>query len=242
MTYPAASKVETEKYVAGRRTHELARSDLHAEQRGGEFDGDYEAIIDVLDDLLAEWESTDTSRMKSDQAKDALEGKLAVTLHKVLVDLPGSVLSDRDFWRYCAAHLFELVEWRNGNGCSLSNYGAETVSGIRECMPHRMFDRANIAYRGGVAAGDKNPYTLATFGASDVWRSHILRVQNGNAPIVAHEILGDVKAGNLKTDVIRPFIRYVRRARANVMFEVLDRQQARDLVDRETNRVLETLD
>lgn len=242
MTYPAMSKVETEKYVAGRRDGTLTAHDLHADQKGDEAEGDYEAVLDLLDLLTGEWKSLDLSKTKSDQGKDAIEGKLAVMLHKGFSALPGSVLSDRDFWRYCAAHMFELVEWRNGAGCSLDNYGAKVASNVRECMPHRMFDRANIAYRGGIAAGDKDPYALAKFGASDVWRSHILRVLNGNAPIVAHEILSDVKGGRLKTDIVRPFIRNVRRVRANVLFELLDLQHARGLVDRETSRVLESLD
>lgn len=242
MTYPALSKAETEKYVAGRREETLTQNDLHAEQRGHESEGDYEEVIDLLDSLLDEWKTLDLNKVKSDQAKDSVEGRYAVLLHKSFHTLPGSVLSDRDFWRYCAAHLFELVEWRNGIGCSLDNYAAKTASTVRECMPHRMFDRANIAYKGGLAVGDKDPYALAKFGASDVWRSHILRVLNGNAPIVAHEILADVKKGSLKTDIVRPFVRNVRRARANMLFELLDIQHARDLVARETNRVLESLD
>jgi hypothetical protein len=242
MTYPALSKLEAEKYVDGRRKGVLTEYDLHAEQRGNESEGDYEAVRDLLDALLQVWKSTDLSKSKSDNAKDGVEGKLSVLLHKEFQLLPASVLSDRDFWRYCAAHLFELVQWRNGPECSLDNYGAKTASNVRECMPHRMFDRANIAYKGGVAVGDKDPYAMAKFGASDVWKSHILRVLNGNAPLVAHEILIDVKAGNLKTDVVRPFIRNVRRARANVFFELLDRRHARELVDREIDRVLESVD
>jgi hypothetical protein len=242
MTYPALSKVETEKYVSGRREGALTENDLHADQRGDESEGDYEAIVDLLDSLLDEWGTTDLTKIKSDQARDAVEGKLAVKLHKSTHDLPGRLLSDRDFWRYCAAHLFDLVEWRNGSGCSLDNYGAKLAGAIRECMPHRMFDRANIAYKGGLAVGEKDPYALAKFGASDVWRSHIIRVLNGNAPIVAHEILADVKTGSLKTNVIRPFIRNVRRARANVLFELLDLEHARDLVNCETNRILQSID
>jgi hypothetical protein len=241
MTYPALMKTETEKYVSGRRCGDLTENDLHAEQRGEESDGDYEEVFDVLDAVLVAWKSTDLSKVRSDQARDAVEGSLAELLHKGFRSLPGSVLSDKDFWRFCAAYLFDLVEWRNGNGCKLDNYAAETATTVRECMPHRMFDRANIAYKGGIALGDKDPYALARFGASDVWRSHILRVLNGNAPIVAHEILMDVAAGSLKTDIIRPFVRYLRRVRANVLFEVLNPQYVRELVNRETDRVLESL-
>jgi hypothetical protein len=234
--------MQAEKYISGRRSGAFTEHDLHAEQRGEDADGDYEAILDLLEEILEKWNASDRIKIKSDQAKDATEGKLAVMIFAGLRSLPGRVLSDRDFWRYCAAYLYDLVEWRNGNGCSLINYGASANAIGHDCMPHRMFERASIAHLGGVAAGDTDPFELAKFGASDVWRSHILRVLNGNAPVLVHEILTDVKEGNLKTEIVRPLIRDLRRVRANIVFELLDQSQARVLLDRERKRTLETLD
>lgn len=238
MPYPVMQPKQTAEFVTARRAGTTS-GDPQGGQRGDTDDSYYEDIRDTLDDVLNDWRASDLESLKSGQDKDGLEGKLAVKLHKQFCKLPAYILTDRDFWRYCAAYLYEFVEWRNGPGCDLANYGAKGASIGRDCTPHRMFDRAYIALLGGLASGqsEDEAYELATFGQTDVWRSHILRVAHGDAPIVAHDLVRDVKDRKIATKEVRPLAKHLQRVRANVLFQVLDPYQARGLVDRETTRV-----
>jgi hypothetical protein len=233
MGYPVLSRAKTEEYVRGRREGTLPDGPPEHELRGPDDDC-FDAVEEGLRDVIDEWRGLDSFKAKSDRARDKVEGELSVVLYKRLRDLPGNILSDRDFWRYCAARLYDIVQWRHPKESSLANFGAATNAISHECMPHRMFERAHIAFLGGEAVGDQDPFALACFGASDVWRSHLLRVLTGNAPVVAHELLTDVKAGKLKTNLVREVVKNLKRVRANVLFEVLDQPQARELIDLET--------
>lgn len=239
--YQIVSKSDAVDYVNGRHNGSASVNDLKVRYRGTESDDFVDDIEEALEVVLTTWRSADSSKYKSDQARDELEGDLAAELHGGLAHLPASVLTDRDFWRFCSCYLYDFVAWRQPSKsvtAFLRYFGAASNGLGRECVPHRMFDRAHISKVGGAAADAADPYALARFGASDVWKSHILRVANGNAPLVVHEILTDVQSGKLKTDVVRPFVKNLRRVRANVLFEVLDQHQARDLVDREIARTL----
>lgn len=239
--YQVVSKPDTVAFVKGRHDGSLGAHDLKVSYRGAEAEDFVDEIEEALERILTGWRSRDASKYTSDQARDELEGQLSAELHEGIAHLPASVLTDKDFWRFCSAYLYDFVVWRQPSKtvtAFLPYFGAATNGLGRECVPHRMFDRAHIAKVGGDFAGDSDPYALARFGAADVWKSHVLRVANGNAPVVVREMLTDVKTGKLKTDVVRPFVKNLRRVRANVLFEVLDQHQARDLVDRETIRTL----
>jgi hypothetical protein len=233
MGYPVLSRAKTEEYVCGRRDGTLPDGPPEYDLRGPEDDC-FDDVEEALREVIDKWRSVDPSKVKSDQARDKVEGELSVVLYRRFSDLPGTVLSDRDFWRYCAARLYDIVQWRYGESGSLANFGAKTNAISHECLPHKMFERAHIAFVGGKAVGDRDPFALACFGASDIWRSHLLRTLNGNAPVVAHEILTDVAAGKLKTDLVREVVKNLRRVRANVLFELLNQPQARELIDLET--------
>ena len=233
MSYPVLSRAQAAAYVNGRRDGTVTGAP-ETILRGSEDDGYEESIQQTLKEVVDHWQVTDPANVPAGK-KPGATGALSVLLYEGFQELPGSILSDRDFWRYCAAYLYELVQWRFGAECNLRNYGALTDS-VRECLPHDMFQQAHIAYAGGEACGDPDPFSLAKLDRSDVWRSHILRVLIGNAPLVAHELLVDVEAGELNSDLVRKVAKNLQRARANLLFEVLDQAQARELVDRETAR------
>lgn len=239
------SRTDVAAYVEGRVAGTRAQGEYAAEDRGDPEADWIDLINDVLDDVLERWQRMKVTAAKNDQARDQVEGKLAAVLHAGLSDLPADVLLDRDFWRYCAAYLYDFVVWRQPSKSvwTLLRYFGGTHEGLaRECVPHRMFNRAHIVKSSSDILGREDPYALSGFGASDVWKSHILRVANGNAPLVAAELLEGVRDGMLKTELIRPTVKNLRRARANVIFEVLDPQQTRDLVSREVARARDEID
>jgi hypothetical protein len=244
MTYPIVSKKDVVAYVEGRSSGQLTPHDLEPKYRGDNSEDWVEQVNDTLEKILQEWRSQKSDSATSSTKSDALEGNLAVTLYKGLQSLPARILTDRDFWRYASVYLYDFIVWRQpaqSATAMLAYFGAASNGLGRDCVPHRMFNRARITDIGGTAAGDADPFAMAKFGAADVWKSHILRVANGNAPLVVHEMLTDVNQGKLKTDLVRPVVKNMRRVRANVLFEVLDQVQARELVDRETARTIATL-
>jgi hypothetical protein len=234
MSYPILSRQKAMEYVGARRSGALQDCPPESDTRGGDDDCFDLVIEETLQAVVDRWEGLNPQSIAKGD-KDGVAGQLSVVLYEGLRELPGSVLSDGDFWRYCAAFLYNVVEWRMGANCQLTNYGAASDS-VRDCLPHDMFQRAYIAHTGGTACGDADPFALAKLSSSDVWRSHVLRVQTGNAPLVAHELLMDVQAGKLKTDLVREVAKRLKRARANVIFEVLDQAQARELIDLESTR------
>lgn len=235
--YRAMRRADVAAYVRGRQAGTLGPHDWQTVDRGEPGEDWGEVAEAGLDAVLEAWTDLNDESIKSDNARDAVEGKLAAILHCELATLPASVLTDRDFWRFCSAWLYDFIEWRQSTSSTdnlLTYFGGSSESLGRDCVAHRMFDRGHIA-RAAAEAVDENEelYGLAEIGAADVWKSHILRVAHGNAPLVVREMLLNVRSGNLPTSDIRPFVKNLRRVRANVIFEVLDSDQARDLVDRE---------
>lgn len=237
--HQSMTKKDVIDYIAGRHDGTLVAHDLKVTHRGSPNQDWVDEVDIALDDLLAAWKANDLSKLTSDQARDELEGVLSADLHQKLRRLPASVLTDRDFWRFCSAYLFDFVLWRQPAQTLTSlcpYFGVASEALGTECVPHRMFDRALIARAGDSAGAD--PYAMAKFGAADVWKSHILRTRNSYAPVFVHELLLDVSQGKLPTDPIRVLAKNLKRVRSNVLFEVLDELQARDLLDRERARVL----
>jgi hypothetical protein len=240
--HPTLSRKQAIAFVDGRHAGSFEGHDLQPTFIEGGTDW-VDEITSVLDDVLATWNASDLGTYTSDQARDELEGVLAARLHEGLVALPASVLTDKGFWRYAAAYLYDFVLWRQPSNAVTAlhpYFGIASESLGVECVPHRMFDRAHIALVGGTPS-EEDPYFLAKFGAADVWKSHIIRTRNSYAPIVVHELLLDVQAGKLKTDPVRILAKNLKRVRSNVLFEVLEQPEARVLLDREIVRVHATL-
>jgi hypothetical protein len=227
-------------YIAGRQDGSLVESSLQAGQSQASHGDWWESIDDALFNVMEVWRGEDLSRFESQVKRDGLEGVLAAILHSGFRELPAGVLSDRDFWRYCAAYMYDFIVWRQPTTSVTALYPyfgvkGETL-GSADCLPQRMFDRAHIVLTAS-SGGSADPYALAKFGAADVWISHILRVRNSYAPIVVRELLEGVEASRFKTDSIRELAKDLKRVRSNVLFEVLEREEVKTMVDAAENRV-----
>ena len=231
MRYPVVEQRDAVAYIDGRRDGSiLAKTDPEIAWRGqGE---DAEGVIEgACEDLHDEWKAAVPEDIPRGLPRDELEGRLAIEFFETLSELPPEVLTDRGFWRYLSvARLFEFIQWRDGENCQHVSFGAG--QGARwDCVPLRMFNRAMIAETGGLAIEADDVFWGSRVAGTDLWRSHILRVLIGNAPIVVHEILVNAQAGKLPTTTLRHFVKGLQRTRANVLFELMDSDQARQLVD-----------
>ena len=127
-------------------------------------------------------------KYQSSNKFDQFEGEAAEILHKNLKDLPLSILSDFDFWRYVSiVSMFDLIVWRMGSTHN-NNFGLSNSS-VKRCFPYRMFIRADLAYR----FSEGKDYKLATQGATgqDQWASHVISQTYGCSPYVVEKMLGE---------------------------------------------------
>lgn len=242
--YPIVTRADAAAYVARRHENLAGPSDLKVKYVQTDTDW-VEDVEETLESVLDEWRSEHLSSRRSDQSRDGVEGRLAGTLHRGFSRLPALILTDRDFWRFSAAYLYDFVAWRQPTKtaqAALPYFSAKSNGLDRDCVPSRMFGRAHIARTAAAVVGEDDLYALASFGAADLWKSHILRVANGNAPLIARELVIGQRSRELKTDLMRPLVKNLRRVRSNVLFEVLDQHQAHDLVHRETARTVRLLE
>lgn len=242
MRYPVVTLSAAQAYVLGRREQNIAPSDPPTVTYRGEGDDCVDELEVMASTVERAWKKRALSA-QSGYAKDGVEGELSVLVYQGLQDLPAEVLTDRDFWRYLAtAHFFDYTEWRDGADCTLRSYGCDRDNPGWDCVPLRMFNRALISVEGHQDGDPEDPFWGARVAGTDLWRSHILRVLNGNAPAFVRGMLVEVKEERLKTDVLREFALGARRMRANVLFELLDAEQAKLLIEGEEARARAALD
>ena len=123
MSYPALSRKKAVDYVLGRRNGTVVAAQPEHELRGSQDDCYDDLVAETLKSVIDGWNESDPTNV-AQADKDGVTGRLGVTLYKGFRELPGSILSDRDFWRYCAATIYDIIQWRMGENCSLTNYGA----------------------------------------------------------------------------------------------------------------------
>jgi hypothetical protein len=194
--------------------------------RGEELDLD--AVEKCVATVKAERESFSKSRQNRDL--DRFEGRAARLLHQSLGRLPGEAADDPGLWRYLTLqHFWELVVWRERSAFDTGDYGKyrQYIDGTNpsECVLTRMFLRARIVE-------DQADYEVANavpFGA-DLWRSHILRVRTGTAPVIARALIRSHSANRMSTDELRDLARRLNRLWTNVVLHTYDDDEADALI------------
>jgi hypothetical protein len=148
------------------------------------------------------------------------EGGFAPKILGAVADVPPSALTDRGFWRYFAVGpMYEAVRWRHGHG-NLPGYGCSPSAQVA-CLPWRLFMRAAI----GFVEGSDDPYRLSRVKGTDLWWSHILRIEIGRSRPTAQALLEIVDERSLKVDQIRELAPRITRLRSTVLFEALSNEE-----------------
>jgi hypothetical protein len=160
--------------------------------------------------------------------------KAAEETYLQLKDLPGGILSNKDFWRYLAVHtLFDVVRWQypSNNG---DRWGTNP-SQFNRNMPIALFIRGQLS----AMCSPEDREILNKINDVDVWTSHVVAVLYGSAPqaVVPYmEILStwqDPKYGGFNEksrDVLRELARLLTAARSNYVFDLADPVTAREIV------------
>ena len=191
---------------------------------------DLSALDRLIPVLEAELEAFVSSEEASD--KDLFEGRAAEKLHRALAHLPIDVLDNPGFWRFVSvAKLWWLARWREqvthdkGEWEKFRVY----VDGRRssECVALRMFIRGRIA----AEAGDPS-LAHAVPQATDLWRSHIVRVRTSYIPTLAGELLKhQVGDRRMPTNDLREFAKRLNRLASNVVIDTYDASEVDPLLE-----------
>lgn len=244
MRYPVVTFDEALDYVSKRKAGTLP-VESRPEITFREIDSESGDVWDRLEESLSVvnqiWRDN-CEEFNSVNRRDTVEGMVIEPFHKGLVDLPPAVLSDRDFWRFLAtAELFDFATWRDRKNAQEGVFPGDATYGVSGRAPHpdtislRMFNRGQISV--AAARDDEDPYAIARPLAGDIWKSHILRTSNSQAPLVVRAIIEKIQDPSFDKNRIREFVKHLKRTRSNVLLEVLDGADAIELVEYELAKV-----
>lgn len=232
MRYPVISTDEVERLVTdllGEHGDDVDRTRaVKWVGNGTDLDPDsLEALSQKLDELMAA-----EPDLEAKGARDRIEGKGSILVADALGELPLDVLDDPGFWRYVSlAHLWHFIHWRERATFDKGDYSTSRVyvDGKRyaECVPLRMFLRGRIA----ADAGDKD-LAAAAPEATDLWRSHILRVRTSYTPDLAAALVRQQSDPDrrMATDPLRAQAKRINRVASNVVLAIYDQAAAEKLV------------
>lgn len=238
MQYPTVSLHSYQRFINEYRQNSPLRDKPEGVLRG-QGEEPLNRIRAELLRIIDEWKKAIKKIGDSSAKKEELEAELSSQLFRVLESLPVTMLTDSDFWRFLSSeYFFEFTLWRDGDNCALASFGASSATVNFDCVPFRMFNRGLIAF---TISEDINDLDYAHIPGTDLWRSHILRVLTSYSSSMSQAILDEYKAGNLPTAVVRDVAKSLRKSRANVVFEVLDLEQAIDILNREIAKTLVVL-
>jgi hypothetical protein len=184
---------------------------------------DLRALTSELASMRIEFEKRDTRVATS--SPEAFEGRFAGPVHLALRDLPIEALDDPGFWRYLSlAHFWWFITVREARSIERGNV-MTYVDGGKECVPFRMFLRAQA-----VRNGDDYSLAGALPRSADFWRSHIIRVKTGTVPPLARSFARLQRDKHMASDDVRPFARRMNRLWSNIVFQIWDDDECDELL------------
>ncbi|SFJ14840.1 hypothetical protein SAMN04515648_2880 [Phyllobacterium sp. CL33Tsu] len=235
MPYPILGKKEARLYlqvcedVAGEEMPALP--DVRQSDGGGEENWDAIAaeIVATLDKLIVQ------SSVQGEVKGSAFEAAAGPMIHTLLPEHPA--LADPEFWIWLAlVHCLSIIDRRYPGKRNLKNFG---IGGAGENLLYRLWLRAEIAHQPTA----KDAYELARFGDIDFWRSHIFRQGYGEVrhfarALVEFQFPSDRgRRSRLTIEEIRSLAKQLKRARTNLMFEVMSESRAAHFIETEWERL-----
>ena len=229
MRYPTLSQESIEPIVTQLLDHEPIDFTAHVKWvgEGAELSlGLLEALGETVRGQIEEFLDEDRP-----PKGDEYEGQTAPLVHLALRDVPLTILDDPGFWRYVSlVHLWPLIRWREPKPFEKNDVAAYSVyiNGRKnaECVPLRMFLRAQIALEGD----DDYSLSSAVPEATDFWRSHIIRVRTGSSPTLAKAFVTLQRDHRMTTNPLRAYAKKVNRVSSNVLLHLYDEAEATELL------------
>ena len=253
MSYPilTARAANTLAGMLGGTVDEAERRKQLVLSEGPHFDE--AAVVAAASRAESEWAAEVRAREAAGERADEflLEAFMASRVHRALRDLPTEMLQDFGFWRYLALFPYRsYLQLREGGPSGVAvkpqDYGGRKpksdeapqhvdTSPVYQLML-RTFLWGKVAFAEGESPDHYRRATLVneTGGAvTDVWHSHLVRIQLGQLGEVPHAFLDsictDPKANT--TQPARDVEKRLTRMKHTVLFDVYDLDEARAVVD-----------
>lgn len=180
------------------------------------------------------------ARRDEAMSNERFEAKACVTVHKGLPS--DEALADPEFWIWLATRPgLELIRRRYPptERKPLPDRNNFTSSNARETFFYRLWIRAELAHDDT----KEDPYELAAYGDIDFWRSHVFRqMSTETEPLLAAFIAfqhpnGPYGEKRMSQGDIRELVKYMRRAAANIMVEMLDEEGSKAFVEAQWEKI-----
>jgi hypothetical protein len=166
------------------------------------------------------------------------EAAATARVHEILP--PHPALANPEFWIWLAVvHCRNVIDRRYGENRDPKNFGIGTAM---ENLLYRLWLRAELS----VDDSRSDKYDLARRGDIDFWRSHLFRQGYGNCRTFARALISfqfPSDAGDkprLKILQIRALAKQLKRARSNLMFELMNEARATSFIDSQWERIAST--
>lgn len=163
------------------------------------------------------------------------EAAATAHVHEILPTHPA--LANPEFWTWLAVvHCRSVIDRRYGESRDPKNFGIGTAI---ENLLYRLWLRAELS----VDDGRTDKYDLARRGDIDFWRSHLFRQGYGNCrtfsrALISFQFPSDASdKPRLKIAQIRALAKQLKRARSNLMFELMSEARATSFIDSQWERI-----
>ncbi len=225
-------------------------------------DFDHREMAQIASSHRIEWLEVKASREAKGEDVDEyfLEAFMASRLHSVLRGLPMDLLQEIGFWRYLALFPYRwYLQLREGGPTGLDikpqDYGGTKIDeGGRRSNTTPKYQLILRTFLWGKAACDEkdsnvDPYRRATIvnetggAVTDVWHSHIVRIQLGQLGRLPHAFLDSIcdtptANSSKKKGGARSVEKRLTRMKHTVLFDLYELDEARKLTDHEKSIVL----
>lgn len=157
---------------------------------------------------------------------EEIEGQHSGRVHSALDGLAIEALDDPGFWRYLSLRYFwDFIGVREAGPIARGNV-MPYVDGGRECVPFRMYLRAQA-----IRVGDDYDLAGVLPKAADFWRSHIIRVRTGAAPALARSFVKFQAREQMPSTTVRPFAKRINRLWSNIVFDIWSEDECTELLE-----------
>ncbi|MBO9387205.1 MAG: hypothetical protein J7453_12295 [Thermomicrobium sp.] len=238
MRYYSLEKREARAYLEG---HKETPS---IQEKGSGPLLDENTIRLCVEQLLCMIEEMSSSGTLSGERGGRFEARAVPVVHGMISQLTmadRSPLYDDGFWRWLAVcHFRKIIQRRHSRPNGRVNEENFGLGALTDNFVYRVWLRGEIAF--DPHRYPEDPYRLAIRGDQDFWRSHIFRqsyaASRSFARALARFQYENDESGRLKpTDRVRELAKRLRRLRVNVVFELLDEEEAIELIQEEAKRL-----
>lgn len=244
MSYPVVTARGADQIADGLGTEFEARQwrDYIVMSDGPQFN--HEEMTKTAKAHLMDWTAEKAKRNGRGEKADnyLLEAFMASRIHETLRDLPIDLLQDFGFWRYLALFPYRWYLKLREGGPSALEVKPQDYGGVGAAPVYQLLLRTFLWGKAAYDDSEPNVYHRATLvndtgGApTDVWHSHIVRVQLGHLGRLPHafidSICDDPRANSAdEFSGARPVEKRLTRMKHTVLFDVYDLDEARAVVD-----------